>query len=153
MTSMKAEDLAGFVGKIVVVQVDVKPISDDDDTFREVTGKCMAATLDGLVIQQKSTVELIKMMDILDVEVVTLKRTTRLVRRYVEVVTDSTARQHLLDRHGLPFEVVRSLTPTDGVMFHSAVKHDALGHGHGAKPPGKPGRPMSIKRVVRGSES
>lgn len=139
---IKTSELPNLVGKVLVVQVEVDL---DDEDFREITGKCLVANAAGLVVQTRSRSEMIEMSKIIDLDVQVKPR--RLVRRWIEVIDDEGLRQHLLDRHGLPFEMVRACSASDAVILHNSVDHSKLGHEHGVKPQRNPGRPRFARPV------
>lgn len=143
---MKAEEYAGLVDMWLTVQQDLPGAADGEDTFREVTGKCVASGEKGLVLQVKGRTLIFEAKDILDVEVIGKRRNSRVSIRWIDKIDQTIVRQHLLDRHGLPLAIVRGLSSTDAMRMHDAVDHEKLGHRHGVRPPGKPGRPPASER-------
>lgn len=144
---MKAEDLPSFEGKRVIVTEDITHLGTDED-FREVEGTVGRADKTGLVLQTaREGVVIIPANRILDVDI---KVTNRLQRRWLREATPSTVRQHLLDRHGMPFDLVAApgLDPKAYLEMHSKIDHSNLGHQHGTKPPSSRGR----KKLVTGEE-
>lgn len=51
-------------------------------------------------------------------------------RRPQPPVDLSTVRQHLADRHGVPFQFAQESTPEEAMSFHEGLNHDILGHYH-----------------------
>lgn len=151
-SDVKASDLAGYAGKVVVIQQDIDPALNDGDSFREVQGRCIVGNETGVVLQLRNgTTEMFMLEVLLDIEEVTKVRVERLVKRWIDVIPAGSARQHLLDRHGMPMEVARSLSPDEALTLHELADHNKLGHGHGNKPPGRPGRPRMVHREVKSS--
>lgn len=139
--SIKASELPNFKDKIITVQVDLtRSDPGGDETYREVTGRCLHATPEAIAVQPpRGKMEIIKIEDILDVD--EQARPRRLVRRWIDVIPTESVRQHLIDRHGMPFDLVRALSVEDAEKMHNTIKHDSLGHEHGDKPARIAGRP------------
>jgi len=133
---IKVNELPNLVGKFLVVQVEV---DSDDEDFREVEGKCLVATSSGLVVQTKSKSELLEMGRVIDIDVIELVR--RLSVRWLDHVSPAAVRQHLLDRHGLRFDLLKVMDVETAVKLHDGIDHTALGHRHGEKEKRAAGRP------------
>lgn len=142
MAEIKASDLPGLVGKVIVVQVEV---NNDDEDFREVRGKCLAGNEGGLVVQTRTSAVMIPLVDIIDVDIEPKNR--RLIKRYIDPIDPDGARQHLLDRHGLPYDMLRQVSPAESVLMHAAADHGKLGHEHGPKPESTERRGRYIRPV------
>jgi hypothetical protein len=123
-------ELRNLPGKLLLVQVNV--VGSDEEDFREVRGRCLVANNGGLVIQTKHRSEMIQMRDIIDIEYDTKPK--RLARRRLDEISDEAVRQHLLDRHGLPYEIVKQMDVQTAVTLHNKYNHGTLGHEHGTKP-------------------
>lgn len=153
---IKMSDLADLINKVVTVQIDISNTSEDED-FREITGKLLAATSKGIVVQTRSNTEIIELSALLDVEEAAKRPTLHIVRRWIKTVTLGTptgvvvkrwieeaampsVRQHLTDRHGVPLDLIKALSPEAAMTMHQGIDHSLLGHEHGTKPPGKRGR-------------
>lgn len=138
---IKAAELPLFKDKKVVVQEDLTGRSQDED-YREVEGRVIEATVKGLVVQTRTGVVIIMTQHILDVEEVKKNPTKRLVKRWIRESTLESVKQHLLDRHGWPFDLVsEKAMPTDMLLHrHDLIDHSNLGHGHGDKPASTRGR-------------
>lgn len=130
MPAIKTSDLPDLVGKSIIVQVEI--IGSDDEDYREVRGKCVAANEGGVVVQTRSTAEIIKLSHIIDIDIELKSR--RLVRRWIDPIDPEGIRQHLIDRHGMIFDMVRGIDVPNSVLMHAAVNHVILGHEHGPKP-------------------
>lgn len=143
---MRAEDLPSYEGKRVIVQEDITHLQGDED-FREVEGTVGRADATGLVLSTREGVVIIPSSRILDVD---LRVITRLQRRWLREAGLSTVRQHLLDRHGFPFDLVaaQGMEPKTYLQTHANIDHSNLGHQHGTKPPSTRGR----KKLVTGEE-
>lgn len=140
---IKTSELPDLVGKVLVVQVEVK--DSDDEDFQEIRGKCLIANTKGLVIQTRSRSEMLALEDIIDLEVE--PRVRRLTRRWIGETEPDGVRQHLLDRHGMPFDTVRLLSASDASTIHNKINHVLLGHEHGIKPHRSAGRPRYVRPV------
>lgn len=209
--SIRLEQLPDYLEKVVTAQYDVTDEGTDED-FREVTGKVLAVSTEGLVLQTRSAVMIIEMKTLLDLEVVV--QTAKLIRRWISLVdplrvqrnvmehlidqhamprmlvldmsielavqvhdgmpcTDGlvsrdfisntpvrltrrwiqgtsamNVRQHLLDRHGMPFSFIKAMDDTQAFEAHDKINHSDLGHAHGEKPQRRPGRPRKEDGLV-----
>lgn len=135
-------DLPSFKDKFVTIQIDTSDDEHTPDDFKEVTGKVIAVSNAALVIQGRSDVAMIEVGDILEIEEV-LKFTNKdsLIVRELARVTGEAARQHLLDRHGMQIEKIRAMSVDTAVWTHSQLHDEThLGHVHGHREKGKPGR-------------
>jgi hypothetical protein len=130
-------ELPNLIGKVLVVQVTV--VGQDDEDYREVRGKCLVANDAGLVIQTRSRSEMIKMAEVIDVDVE--PKVKRLTHRWLGEIDDDAVRQHLLDRHGMPYDLIKSLDERTAVGLHDKINHAQLGHRHEEKPHRSAGRP------------
>lgn len=130
-------ELPNLIGKILVVQVTVVGVDDED--YREVRGKCLVANAAGLVIQTRSRSEMVNMADVIDVDIE--PKMKRLTRRWLGEIEDDAVRQHLLDRHGMPFDLIKSMDVHMAVALHDKINHQPLGHRHEDKPLRSAGRP------------
>lgn len=137
---IKASDLPGLLDKRVIVQEDTAGRAEDD--FREVEGRVVAATETGLVIQTRSSVVIVDAKYILDVDIIVKTTPKRLVKRWIRDTDADSVKQHLLDRHGMPFDLVSApgIDPSRLLEMHSKIDHGNLGHGHGDKPTSTRGR-------------
>lgn len=208
--SIRADDLPDYLNKVVTAQYDVTSEGTDED-FREVTGKVLAVSPDGLVIQTRSSVVIVDMNTLLDLEAVSqsaklmrrwisevdplraqqdiyqhlidqhnLPRVlvidmsiqlavdmhgnlpcdtglgardflpsvpVRLTRRWIAGISAVNVRQHLLDRHGMPFPLIKDMNDEQAHAAHAAINHQDLGHAHGEKPQRRPGRPRKDELV------
>lgn len=143
---MKATDLPSYEGKRVIVQEDITHLKTDED-FREVEGMVHRADASGLVVRTGGGVVIIPASRILDVDI---KISSRLQRRWLKVPTITVVRQHLLDRHGFPFDLVATPGVDHKVYLemHTKIDHANLGHNHGEKPASTRGR----KKLATGEE-
>lgn len=141
--SVKAIDLANFIGKQATVQVDTTHDSSDED-FREVSGKILAAGPTGLVVQTKTGSQIIKAEHLLDVEEIVRATSRRLTRRWIREAALTDSRQHLVDRHGMPMSIAQLLTDAEALEMHEKANHEDKGHSHGEKPRQRRGRPRRL---------
>lgn len=82
---------------------------------------------------------MIEMADIIDIDLEPKVR--RLARRWIGTIGIEVVRQHLLDRHGYPFDLVKNMDAKVAGQVHDALSHERLGHQHGERPPRRAGRP------------
>lgn len=136
---MKALDLPSFTGRRVIVQVDTinnPAYPDAEDTYIELEGKVVRADENGMVLDTKQKSEIVPVKFILDIDPVTRPPSRRLVRRWLREQTEAGVRQHLVDRHGYPFDLVsaKAMTADALLKMHNGINHSNLGHQHGVKP-------------------
>lgn len=146
MSGIKASQLPNFLGRTVIVQEDLTGRGDPGDDYREVQGKVTSATTAGLVIQTRRSVEIIEAQHILDVEELTRSTVRRLVRRWIKHPNAESIKQHLVDRHGFPWDLVAAKEISADMLLakHEKMDHSNLGHNHGEKPPSTRGRKPQI---------
>jgi hypothetical protein len=137
--SVKAADLAGYLNKMVVVQVDTSE-DDTDEDFEEVSGRLETVTEYGIVIKTKTGPVMRPISRLLDIEPDDSKP-GKVIKRHLEPVDRPNARQHLADRHGWPVSLLGPLSPAAAIEAHSKIDHRDLGHGHEPKPQGRRERP------------
>lgn len=141
---IKVSEIVDLVEHNVVVQVDLEG-DDSDETYREVTGRLLAAGPQGVVVQSKTTTEIIVFADILDIEEVEV-RSGKVIRRMVAALKPSSrnklavrildevemiaARQHLADRHAYPMNLLAGTTDEMALAIHAGLDHSNLGHIH-----------------------
>lgn len=140
---VKAVDLISFVGKQAIVQIDTSHESSDED-FKEITCKILAAGPTGLVIQTKTGSQIIAANLLMDLEEIIPATTRRLTRRWIREASVTDARQHLVDRHGLPLSIVQLLKDAEALEMHKNTDHADRGHSHGEKPRKRRGRPRTV---------
>lgn len=117
--------LEEFDGKQVLLHV----IADGELVERE--GKVEAASEQGMAFKEKGKrdVELIEPDQIEEIALAPTKPKT-LSQKKLKEVELTTARQHLLDRHGYERSVVNKMTDEQAFADHNDIDHKDLGHKH-----------------------
>lgn len=135
-SSLRLSDLPQYLGKVIVVQEDTSQDPDTDDDFKEYEGKVVRADESGLVLETRHGTRIIRANRILDADVSIKSTVRRLVRRWLREPTPATVRQHLLDRHGMPFDLISAKEMDNEAYYHmhQGINHAGLGHRHGEKP-------------------
>ena len=130
---MKLSELGDAVG--TDVSVEVYDPSEPSKASTHLTGELLAFSDTGLVVRTKDGVKIIDLMTIVDVTEAAPNR--KIIRRKVRYIPAHQARQHLLDRHNLPWSIVREMTAETAHRYHERVDHEDLGHRH--RPEGEGG--------------
>lgn len=128
--SIDPNRILDLTDKRVVVQVK----DDMGDGVREIEGKVLASDRTGLVIQTRSGTSIINTSEIEDIEVIVPNMQRRLIKRWIQEIEPGSVRQHLVDRHGMPFDLINALPDGNAVQVHNQLPHGNLGHDHGNKP-------------------
>jgi hypothetical protein len=117
--------LEEFDGKQVLLHVVV------DGELVEREGKVEAASEQGMAFKEKGKrdVELIEPDQIEEIALAPTKPKT-LSQKKLKEVELTTARQHLLDRHGYERSVVNKMTDEQAFADHNDIDHKDLGHRH-----------------------
>jgi hypothetical protein len=119
---IKMSDLPKLVGTRVVVEV-----SAGGDSWTH-EGEVIAAKATDLAIKTKTDTVIIDMNFVDDIR--PADPIVKVVRRKVRPVVLAQVKQHLLDRHGYPWDLVRAATPSLAMQMHDNINHDQLGHRH-----------------------
>lgn len=98
----------------------------------DVEGEVVTASQSGLVLLSKSEGTMIIGIDEID-ELHKTVSPGKIVRRKIRHIPETQARQHLLDRHGVPWDLVRGMTPRNAFRMHEGIDHSNLGHKHRAE--------------------
>jgi hypothetical protein len=131
-------DLGALQGRFVSVEYDT---GRPEAGSQVVTGKLIVVTPLAIVVQQRHDTTMIQLGDLLEFsEVIKFTAKEALIIRELAGISKEGVRQHLLDRHGLVAEKVRSMTEEDALAYHDSIDHTRLGHVHGARERGRPGR-------------
>lgn len=117
----KMSDLLDMVGKAVKLELIV------DGEAATVEGTLLAASWQGLAVKTKTAT---RVVDIDEVVSAAPLRTSKLVRRWMRFIPSWQARQHLLDRHGLEYDLLKALLPDQAKLLHDRLNHKNLGHRH-----------------------
>lgn len=123
--SLKLSDLPNLVDKRVVIEMQ----GLSDGTY-EIEGMVCAVNSTGLVLAVKGDTIILQTVDIVDINEADAPRP--IVRRKVRHIPARQARQHLLDRHGVPLDLIRGTSPKTAYVLHQATDHSNLGHMHEA---------------------
>lgn len=115
-----------MAGKVVTLTVR----QDDDPGYVDIEGKLVAATYDGIVLQLRTGAQIYPIGLLVHARLG--PRLGKLTRRKLRPIPKSQSRQHLADRHGISFDLVKHLTPEAALDLHNAIDHDNLGHNHRA---------------------
>lgn len=123
----RLSDLPNLVGKQVTVELET-----DGDLPLEVTGQLLAVDIAiGIVVENRDGTVIIKLPEIKDVSVA-LPR-TKLVRRMLRWMPPRQVKQHVLDRHGMPWDIIRAMSHQGVHDMHALIDHSNLGHRHQPK--------------------
>lgn len=120
--------LEQFDGKQVIIHL------IEEDGTREVEGKIEAASEQGVAFKEKGKrdVDLVLPAQIYEIALAPTKP-KNLSQKKLKPVADSSARQHLLDRHGYDRSVVNGMTDEQAFAEHEDIDHADLGHKHVAE--------------------
>ena len=123
---VKTSDLPLLVGEQVIVEMHSS--GGDGDTI-ELEGLLQAADLQaGLVLQTREGSIIIPAIDLVDVYKASAPK--KIVRRRIRYIPEPQAKQHLLDRHGMEWDLIKMLSPKRAHDVHNAFSHNNLGHRH-----------------------
>lgn len=111
-------------GVAVVLEVQ----KDGDASVSQIHGKLIKADYHGLVIQERTQTSIVALDIVLDAY--RADKQGKIVRRKVRYMIAQQVRQHLLDRHGLAFDLIKALSPSNAKKLHDNIDHFNLGHRH-----------------------
>ena len=115
-------ELDELLGKRVALKAEGGWISGD---FQ---GKLISYSNNGLALEETDGVIVIDLSSIVDIHEVS--PITKIVRRVLRIIPPSQARQHLVDRHAVPWSLVKIMTPETAHEIHAKMVHTDLGHRH-----------------------
>lgn len=120
------KSLEQFDGKQVVIH-----LVQEDNSVRECLGKVEAASEQGMAFKEKGKreVELIMPEQIEEIALAPEKPKT-LAQKKLKPVTETAARQHLLDRHGYLRSEINAMDEGTAFELHENLDHADLGHRH-----------------------
>lgn len=126
--SVDPKELEKYSGKQVLVHV-----IEDDGSVSEKEGKFEEASEVGVAFKEKGKRD----VDLLlpeEIEEVTAAPTKpkKLVQKKLKPATESTARQHLADRHGYDLTDLNEMSDEQAFSDHEEIDHENLGHKHEA---------------------
>lgn len=127
--TVNPQSLEEFSGKQVILH-----LRQEDGSVKELEGKVEDASEVGMAFKEKGKrdVDLVLPDQIEEIALAPSKPKT-LAQKKLKPVTDSNARQHLLDRHGYDRSVVNSMDDEKGLSEHEDIDHSDLGHKHVAE--------------------
>jgi hypothetical protein len=91
-------------------------------------GKLLRAGAQGVVFESRGKTVIVPLGSVIDLYEFTQPR--KVVRRKVQHLLQRRARQHLLDRHGIPWDLVKFTTDQTAFDMHQQINHANLGHQH-----------------------
>lgn len=124
--TVDASTLENFSGKQVILH-----LIKEDGSVEELTGKVEDASEVGMAFKEKGKrdVDLVLPHQIEEIALAPEKPKT-LSQKKLKPVTESTVRQHLLDRHGYERSVVNEMSDAQAFGEHNDIDHTDLGHRH-----------------------
>jgi hypothetical protein len=117
---IRTKDLPGLVGKQVVVETD----------YATIEGEVLATTSDAIVLRTKAGTSVVELSRMIDIRLA--DPATKIVRRKIRPATIQLVRQHLLDRHGMQWDLMKLTSPSSALALHELTDHTNLGHQHRA---------------------
>lgn len=125
--SVDASTLEQFQGKQVILHV----IDTEKNEVIEKEGKVEAASEYGMAFKEKGKRDS-DLIEPAQIEEITLapSKPKKLAQKKLKEVTESTARQHLLDRHGYERSVINGVDDEAAFKEHADIDHSDLGHKH-----------------------
>lgn len=91
-------------------------------------GKILRVGAPGIVLESRLKTEIIPLDRIIDCYPFVPPR--KVVRRKVRFMPEHQSRQHLLDRHGMLWDLIKFTTDTTAWSMHNLIDHTNLGHQH-----------------------
>lgn len=124
--AVDASTLESFTGKSVTLV-----LKQEDGSAKEFEGKVEAASEYGMAFKEKGKrdSDLVEPDQIEEITLAPVKPKT-LAQKKLKEVSETTARQHLLDRHGYERSVVNKMSDEQAFSEHEDIDHSDLGHKH-----------------------
>lgn len=124
--SVNPATLESWTDKQVIIH-----LIQEDGSAKEFEGKIEAASEFGVAFKEKGKrdSDLVMPDKIEEIALAPVKAKT-LPQKKLKEVTESSARQHLLDRHGYDRSVVNEMTDESAFKEHNDIDHADLGHKH-----------------------
>lgn len=120
------QTLEQFNGKSVILT-----LAQEDGSAKQFEGKVEAASEFGMAFKEKGKRDSDLIVPDQIVEIVAAPtKPKKLTQKKLKPVTETTARQHLLDRHGYDRSVVNEMSDEQAFSEHNDIVHDDLGHKH-----------------------
>lgn len=120
---------------LIETRVTVEVQGDDDVSSWTIEGLLIAVGDAGVVVKNSDGPQIVMRHHILDIKKTVMSR--KIVRRKIRHIVMQQVRQHLLDRHGMPWDLVKMMRPDSAFQAHESIDHSNLGHQHAA--PGEGG--------------
>lgn len=120
------KELSGLVNTTVVVEY-TRP---DGTETNKADGILKAVGEAGIVFESKGRTEIIPWPHVVDIYAFTPPR--KVVRRKVQHLLTRRSRQHLLDRHGMLWDLIKFISEKTAFQMHERIDHSNLGHQHRA---------------------
>lgn len=123
------QTLEQYDGKQVLIH-----LIQEDGSVKETEGKVEAASAEGMAFKEKGKrdVDLVLPSQIEEISEAPSKPKT-LSQKKLKPVTTTSARQHLLDRHGYERSVMNGVSDDQAYAEHEDIDHSDLGHRHEAE--------------------
>ncbi len=109
-------------------RVTVEVQEEEDTSPWAVEGVLIAISDAGVVVKNSDGSHILLFDVVIDVSKAMTSR--KIIRRKLRFITAQQARQHLLDRHGVPWDLTKVLTAANAFEMHSRIDHSNLGHQH-----------------------
>lgn len=119
-------ELKGLVGAVVVAEY-----ASPSGEMVKSDGKLVRAAAHGVVFEANGKTSIIPITSIISIVPFTTPR--KVVRRKVQFLLSRRARQHLLDRHGFFWDLIKFTTEETAFTMHQNIDHKNLGHQHRAQ--------------------
>lgn len=125
--AVAANTLADYDGKQVILHV----INSETNQLDELEGKVESASEVGMAFKEKGKrdLRLIEPSQIEEIEVAP-EAPKKVAQKKLQQVTERSARQHLLDRHGYLRSWANEVSDEEAFAEHASVDHSDLGHRH-----------------------
>jgi hypothetical protein len=124
--TVAANTLSEYSGKQVVLHV-----VNDEGGLDELEGKVESASEVGMAFKEKGKrdLRLIEPSQIEEIEVAP-EAPKKAAQKKLQQVTEKSARQHLLDRHGYLRSWANEVSDEEALAEHESIDHRDLGHRH-----------------------
>lgn len=124
--TVAANTLESYTGKQVILHV-----VNDENGLDELEGTVVSASEVGMAFKEKGKrdLRLIEPGQIDEIDVAP-EAPKKVAQKKLQQVTESTARQHLLDRHGYLRSWANEVSDEEAYAEHESVDHSDLGHRH-----------------------
>lgn len=128
----KTVDFKAYEGKKIKFSY-TPPKNAADEVARTIEGTIDMATPTALLIKERGSA-MLKLIELSGIDTETLEfiiePPRELKQKTVDPVTVSSARNHMLDKHGWKLDAINGTSDEDAFKIHSAIDHANLGHTH-----------------------